>query len=104
VSRIGVQPIQVPDSVTVTIEPGSVAVKGPKGELSQTHTTDIVIKQEESTLFVTRPSDSKEHKSQHGLVRALLANMVNNCANGRHDRSARADEGHRLWCRQSGGR
>ncbi|MGH2905431.1 MAG: 50S ribosomal protein L6 [Solirubrobacterales bacterium] len=81
-SRIGVQPIAVPDGVTVTIEPGNVAVKGPKGALTQTHTTDIVIKQEETNLVITRPSDSKEHKSQHGLVRALVANMVNNCANG----------------------
>jgi large subunit ribosomal protein L6 len=81
-SRIGVQPISVPDSVTVTIEPGNVAVKGPKGDLTQKHSTDIVIKQDDGVLNITRPSDSKEHKSQHGLVRALVANMVNNCANG----------------------
>ena len=81
-SRIGVQPIAVPDNVTVTIEPGNVAVKGPKGELTQSYTTDIEIKQEDGQLVVKRPSDSNEHKSQHGLVRALLANMVNNCANG----------------------
>jgi large subunit ribosomal protein L6 len=68
--------------VTVAIEPGNLEVKGPKGELTQKHTTEIVVKQEGDTLIVTRPSDSKEHKSQHGLVRALLANMVNNCANG----------------------
>jgi large subunit ribosomal protein L6 len=82
VSRIGVQPIPVPETVSVTIEPGLVAVKGPKGELTQTHIKDIVVKQEDGRLVVTRPSDSKEHKSHHGLVRALVANMVNNCANG----------------------
>ncbi|MFY9264576.1 MAG: 50S ribosomal protein L6 [Solirubrobacterales bacterium] len=81
-SRIGNQPITVPGSVTVTIEPGLVSVKGPKGELSQTHTTDITIARQEDQLVITRPSDTKQHKSQHGLVRALVANMVNNCANG----------------------
>ncbi|MFY9488560.1 MAG: 50S ribosomal protein L6 [Solirubrobacterales bacterium] len=81
-SRIGNQPITVPSSVTVTINPGVVEVKGPKGELTQTHTEDIKLSQEGDVLTITRPSDTKEHKSQHGLVRALVANMVNNCANG----------------------
>lgn len=81
-SRIGNQPIAVPDSVTVTLAPGHVSVKGPKGELEQTHTEEIKIERQDDRLVITRPSDSKEHKSQHGLVRALVANMVNNCANG----------------------
>jgi large subunit ribosomal protein L6 len=81
-SRIGKQPIPVPGSIEVKIEPGLVSVKGPKGELSEKHTTDITVKQEEDLLIVERPSDSAEHKAQHGLVRALVANMVNNCANG----------------------
>ena len=81
-SRIGVKPISVPDGVTVTIEPGSVAVKGPKGELAQSFNPEIKVEQADNVLTVTRPSDSKEHKSAHGLVRALLSNMVENCANG----------------------
>jgi large subunit ribosomal protein L6 len=81
-SRIGNQPIDVPDSVTVELKPGHAHVKGPKGELTQVFTTDITTELSDGVLVVKRPSDSKEHKSQHGLVRALLANMVNNCANG----------------------
>ncbi|MBJ7459926.1 MAG: 50S ribosomal protein L6 [Thermoleophilaceae bacterium] len=81
-SRIGVQPIAVPSGVEVKIQPGNVEVKGPKGELSQAYDPDITIEQDGDVLTVKRPTDSKDHKSKHGLVRALLANMVNNCANG----------------------
>ena len=81
-SRIGVQPIAVPSGVEVKIQPGNVEVKGPKGELSQSYDPDITIEQDGDVLTVKRPTDSKDHKSKHGLVRALLANMVNNCANG----------------------
>lgn len=81
-SRIGVQPIAVPSGVEVKIQPGNVEVKGPKGELRQAFDPDITIEQDGDTLTVKRPTDSKDHKSKHGLVRALLANMVNNCANG----------------------
>lgn len=81
-SRIGVQPIAVPSGVEVKIQPGNVEVKGPKGELTQAFDPDITIEQDGDVLTVKRPTDSKDHKSKHGLVRALLANMVNNCANG----------------------
>lgn len=81
-SRIGVQPIAVPSGVEVKIQPGNVEVKGPKGELSQSYDPDITIEQDGDVLTVKRPTDSKDHRSKHGLVRALLANMVNNCANG----------------------
>ncbi len=81
-SRIGAQPIDVPAGVTIDIQSGNVSVKGPKGELTQNFTPDIVVEQNDNVLVVKRPSDSQEHKAQHGLVRALLANMVNNCANG----------------------
>jgi large subunit ribosomal protein L6 len=81
-SRIGKQPIVVPGSVTVALRPGLVSVKGPKGELEQKHSEDITIEQVDGQLVVSRPSDSSEHKSLHGLVRALVSNMVENCANG----------------------
>jgi large subunit ribosomal protein L6 len=60
----------------VKIEGEKVSVKGPKGELSRSLPADMSIKLEGDTLTVSRPSDSKEHRSQHGLTRSLLANMV----------------------------
>jgi large subunit ribosomal protein L6 len=81
-SRVGAQPIPIPEGVAIELESGAVTVKGPKGELSQSFDPAILVEQNQDTLVVTRPSDSKEHKAHHGLVRALVANMVNNCANG----------------------
>lgn len=76
-SRIGKLPINVPAGVTITVSPQNViTVKGPKGELTQEVNAEIGIKVEDGTLTLSRPSDSKEHKSQHGLYRSLLLNMV----------------------------
>jgi large subunit ribosomal protein L6 len=76
-SRIGKQPIKLPDGVSVGIEAdGTVAVKGKLGELKSKFSKEITIKNEEGTITVERPSDAKEHRSLHGLTRALLANMV----------------------------
>jgi len=81
-SRVGRMPIAVPSGVTVSIKSGEVTVKGPKGELCRRFNPDILITQEGDSLKVSRPSDSKEHRSQHGLTRALLANMVEGVASG----------------------
>ena len=76
-SRIGRLPIQVPAGVTVTIaDDNTVTVKGPKGELSQKVNKDIKVEQVGAELIVTRPSDSKPHRSMHGLYRSLVNNMV----------------------------
>ncbi len=75
-SRIGRQPIQVPAGVTVAIEPESVSVKGPKGELSERLPRDIEVVQDGETLVVSRPTDRGEHRALHGLTRSLVANMV----------------------------
>ena len=76
-SRIGRLPIPVPAGVTVTIaEDNNVTVKGPKGELSQKVNKDIKVEQVGAELIVTRPSDSKPHRSMHGLYRSLVNNMV----------------------------
>jgi large subunit ribosomal protein L6 len=76
-SRIGKKPIALPKAVTITLgEQNYVTVKGPKGQLSQQMHPDMVLKQEDGTLQVERPSDSKQHRALHGLTRALLANMV----------------------------
>jgi large subunit ribosomal protein L6 len=75
-SRIGKSPITVPSGVTVTIDGQSVTVKGPKGELQQEIDPVIEIKQEDNVLTFTRPSDHKDHRSKHGLFRALVNNMI----------------------------
>jgi large subunit ribosomal protein L6 len=76
VSRIGRQPIAVPDGVTVDIEPGMVSVKGPKGELRQAVSPDMKVTQSDGTLTVERPTNRGEHRALHGLTRSLIANMV----------------------------
>ena len=81
-SRIGKQPIALPDKVTVKIEKTSVTVKGPKGELSRDFSPDMAIKQNNGLLVVERPSDLRHHKALHGLTRALLANMVTGVSQG----------------------
>jgi len=75
-SRIGKSIITIPAGVTVSFSNNVVTVKGPKGELSQEITKGITIAQEGAELTVNRPSDSKEHRSLHGLYRALINNMV----------------------------
>jgi large subunit ribosomal protein L6 len=82
-SRIGRAPIPVPPKVQVTwTENNFVTVKGPKGELSQQISPDLILKLEDGNLNVSRPSDSKEHRSQHGLCRSLINNMVVGVTNG----------------------
>lgn len=79
-SRIGKKPIIVPAGVDVTIEAGNVMkVKGPKGELVQKFPAAMTLKLEAGVLTIERPSDSKEHKSLHGLSRSLAANMIYGC-------------------------
>ncbi len=75
-SRIGKLPIQIPSGVTITVDSGVVTVKGPKGELSQFVTPDVTVKIEDGSVTVSRKDDSKPAKSQHGLMRALINNMV----------------------------
>ena len=75
-SRIGKTPIEIPQGVTVKVENNVVTVKGPKGELSQTFNPDLTVKVEDGHVVLTRPSDDREHRAQHGLYRALIHNMV----------------------------
>ena len=81
-SRIGRKPVVVPDAVTVTIAPGNIDVKGPKGELTQTFSQDMTVSQEENTILVTRPTDRGPHRALHGLTRSLIANMVEGVTDG----------------------
>jgi len=82
-SRIGKLPISVPEGVEISISDDNVVtVKGKLGELQQQINKDMAIKVEDGTLTVERPSESKEHKAQHGLSRALLNNMVTGVSEG----------------------
>jgi large subunit ribosomal protein L6 len=81
-SRIGRKPVVVPDAVSVEIAPGNIAVKGPKGELSQALSADMKVEQEDGTVTVTRPTDRGEHRALHGLTRSLIANMVEGVTEG----------------------
>jgi large subunit ribosomal protein L6 len=81
-SRIGRKPIPVPEAVTVEVAPGQVAVKGPKGELTQSLSTDMKVEQENGTVTVDRPTDRGEHRALHGLTRSLIANMVEGVTEG----------------------
>ena len=73
----------IPAGVEVTVADGNVVkVKGPKGELSATIGADIKVKIEDGTLRVSRPDDTRENRSQHGLANSLIANMVEGVTNG----------------------
>ncbi|RQP13369.1 MAG: 50S ribosomal protein L6 [Chryseobacterium sp.] len=75
-SRIGKSIIEIPAGVTVTEKDGTVTVKGPKGELTQEIGGGITLNQNDGVLTLERPSDSKQHRSLHGLYRSLINNMV----------------------------
>ena len=75
-SRIGKMPVPVPAGVEVDIKPHMVHVKGPKGELTQAINPIISVKLEGDEILVTRPDDSREARSLHGLTRSLINNMV----------------------------
>ena len=81
-SRIGKQPIAVPDGVEITIEPELVKVKGPKGELEERVSREIGVAQENGEIVVTRSTNRGEHRALHGLTRSLIANMVEGVTNG----------------------
>jgi large subunit ribosomal protein L6 len=82
-SRIGKLPIPVPDGVDVTIDGLKVTVKGPKGELSRVMPEGVELsRDEDSTIVVNRTGDSRDERSRHGLVRALVANMVEGVSDG----------------------
>jgi large subunit ribosomal protein L6 len=81
-SRIGKQPIEIPEGVTVSLGPGRVTVNGPRGELSQTVSPAMRIEEKDGTLTIERPTDRGEHRALHGLTRSLIANMVEGVTQG----------------------
>jgi len=81
-SRVGRMPINVPQGVTVNINQSELTVTGSKGQLSRRFNSAMAITLKDSILTVSRPSDSKVHRSLHGLTRSLLSNMVEGVTNG----------------------
>jgi len=82
-SRIGKLPLNLPKGVTVTVsDTNVVSVKGPLGELKQSIDKDLKVELVDNTVILQRPSESKLHKSLHGLSRALIANMVVGVSSG----------------------
>ena len=75
-------PIAVPSGVTVDIQGGDVTVTGPRGELRRSFNPEMCITLEDGRLTVSRPSDGRQHRAQHGLTRSLLANMVKGVTEG----------------------
>ena len=81
-SRIGKLPIALPSGVTVAVAQGLVRVKGPKGELAREMVDGISLSQEGTHVQLERSNDSKQQRANHGLMRALVANMVNGVSAG----------------------
>ena len=81
-SRVGKYPVPIPQGVLAEIAGNVIKVRGPKGELTRTLHPDMAVEVEEGMIRVKRPSDSKIHKSLHGLTRTLVANMVHGVSEG----------------------
>src|SRR5256885_10015423 len=81
-SRIGKRPIEIPAGVTVSVDPGRVAVAGPLGTLQQQVPARMQVAQDEGTIVVTRPTERGEDRALHGLTRTLIANMVEGVTKG----------------------
>lgn len=75
-SRIGRKPINIPAGVTASIADGVITVKGPKGSLDFKYNPAMTVEVKGDVIEVTRPDDTKENRSLHGLTRTLIHNMV----------------------------
>lgn len=75
-SRIGLKPIQIPEGVEIKQSGNTIAVKGPKGELTRTIHGDMKVVINDKELIVERPTEGKEHRSLHGTTRSLISNMI----------------------------
>ena len=81
-SRIGKKIIEIPESVTVSVNAPQVDIKGPKGSIIVPFHSDMEVKEDNGTIVVNRPSDSRIHRSLHGTVRQLIANGVHGVSEG----------------------
>ncbi|MFA9556494.1 50S ribosomal protein L6 [Evansella sp. AB-rgal1] len=81
-SRVGLKPVEIPSGVEVKLDGNNITVKGPKGELTRVLHVDMIVKQEENTIVVERPSDHKTHRALHGTTRSVINNMVEGVTKG----------------------
>lgn len=81
-SRVGKNPINVPDGVDVKIQGNLVTVKGPKGEMQWNYNSNMKVTLQDKSIIVERPSDSKQFRSLHGTTRSIIANMVTGISAG----------------------
>jgi len=95
-SRIGKKPIELPSGVELTLAPGTATVKGPKGTLTQELPRDITVTQEDGIVTVTRPTNRPPHRALHGLVRTLIANMIEGVTSGYEKRLEIVGVGYRF--------
>ena len=80
-SRIGNNPVAIPEGVTVEVKDNVITAKGKLGELTQEY-SDVIIKIEDGNAILERPSEQKEHKAKHGLYRSLIFNMIEGVSKG----------------------
>ncbi|SDB66743.1 LSU ribosomal protein L6P [Flavobacteriaceae bacterium MAR_2010_188] len=80
-SRIGNNPVAIPQGVDIQVKDNLITAKGKLGELTQEF-SEVEIKVEDGNVYVTRPSDNKAHKAKHGLYRSLINNMINGVSTG----------------------
>jgi large subunit ribosomal protein L6 len=101
-SRIGKKPIALPEGVKVDTKDGIVLVEGPKGTLSRPLLEGIRLDMEEGTLLVKRANDTKRARSYHGLMRTLVANMVEGVSKGFEKKLEIVGIGYRSELQESG--
>lgn len=81
-SRIGKLPIDIPSGVTITVDPDWITVSGSKGTLKQFTMPGVTVKQEENQIIVTRENEEAVNRARHGLMRSLVANMIEGVSKG----------------------
>lgn len=81
-SRVGLTPIDIPDDVSVSVTANAVHVNGPRGELHRTIPAGITVEEDGTTIHVRRQSEEREVRALHGLIRSLIANMVEGVTRG----------------------
>jgi len=102
VSRVGKQPIQVPQGVEVTIGADLVSVKGPKGHDQVSYNPLIKVERKENEILVTRPNDEPKSRALHGLTRMLVSNLIEGVTKGYRKEMELIGTGYTVFSKQNG--